>query len=110
MKFRKKSNYSKEDLKIARLARAMGHPARIAILRHLASGGTCSFHDLTKQLPLAESTVSQHVTELKKCGLINSSSKRPNVHYSISLSEWKTARKIFKEFMRMMTGKNERHN
>ena len=105
MKFRKRSNYFKEDLKIARLARAMGHPARIAILRQLAAGGTCSFHDLTKQLPLAESTVSQHITELKKSGLINSSSKRPNVHYSISISDWKTARKYFKQFLKLMIGR-----
>jgi ArsR family transcriptional regulator len=105
MKFRNKSKYLQDDLKIARLARAMGHPARIAILKQLSSEDSCCFNELAGLLPLAESTVSQHLSELKKAGLIISSPMPPRNSYSINRSEWKTARRSFKELTRKMTGK-----
>ncbi|PWN05886.1 ArsR/SmtB family transcription factor [Rhodohalobacter mucosus] len=54
----------------AELARALGHPARIAILRILASRNTCFCGDITEQIPLAQSTVSQHLKALRRAGLI----------------------------------------
>lgn len=55
----------------AELAKALGHPARIAILRILASRTTCFCGDITEQIPLAQSTVSQHLKALKEAGLIS---------------------------------------
>lgn len=54
----------------AELAKALGHPARVAILRILAGQNTCFCGDITEQIPLAQSTVSQHLKALKKAGLI----------------------------------------
>lgn len=58
------------NIRSAELARALGHPARIAILKILGSRNTCFCGDITEQIPLAQSTVSQHLKALKKAGLI----------------------------------------
>ncbi len=55
----------------AQIAKALGHPARIAILKILAQRSTCFCGDITEILPLAQSTVSQHLKALKSAGLIN---------------------------------------
>jgi DNA-binding transcriptional ArsR family regulator len=102
-----KSNYSDDDLKSARLTKAIGHPARITILKHLASLETCSFTELSNELPLAGSTVSQHLTELKKAELIQGSIEPPKVQYCINYENWKPARKYLKEFAGLKIIKNE---
>jgi DNA-binding transcriptional ArsR family regulator len=99
-------NFSAEDVKIARFAKALGHPARIAILRHLASLETCCFNEISKELPLADSTVSQHLAELKKSGLIQGNFDPPRVQYCINYANWKIARKYFKEFTKIKVLKN----
>src|SRR4030042_2991295 len=103
----KKENYSKEDIRLASFAKALSHPARIAIIRHLASLETCCFNEISKELPLADSTVSQHLKELKKAGLVQGSIDPPRVKYCINNKNWKLARKYFKEFMKMKIIKNE---
>ena len=65
----KKKDYSQEQVEIATLAKALGHPARVAILDYLASVGTCICGDIVNELPLAQPTVSQHLKELKNAGL-----------------------------------------
>lgn len=107
MKLRNKNNYSDEDRKLARFARALGHPARISILRHLVSVKSCFFNEISKELPLADSTVSQHLSELKKVGLVQASFEPPNVSYRINYKNWKLLRKYFKEFTRIKILKNE---
>ena len=89
--------FSKEDVRLARFAKALAHPARIAILRHLASLDTCCFNEVSKEIPLAGSTVSQHMTELKSAGLIQGSFEPPRIRYCINGANWKLARKMFKE-------------
>ena len=93
MKASNKNTYTPEDIKLARFAKALSHPARIAILRHLASLETCCFNEISKELPLADSTVSQHMTELKNAGLIQGSFEPPRVQYCINYENWKAARK-----------------
>ncbi len=93
----KTSQFSKEDIRLARFAKAMAHPARIAILRHLASLDTCCFNEVSKEIPLADSTVSQHMTEIKSAGLIQGSFEPPRIKYCINPENWKLARKLFKE-------------
>jgi DNA-binding transcriptional ArsR family regulator len=105
MKFRKRTKYQQVDLKLARIARAMAHPARITILRYISLNKSCCFNEIAEILPLAESTVSQHITELKKAGLIKGNPVPPKVHYSICAAEWKAARKSLKEFTRQIAGK-----
>jgi DNA-binding transcriptional ArsR family regulator len=91
-------NYLKVNIQLARFAKAMGHPARIAILQHLASMNTCCFNEISKELPIADSTVSQHMNELKDAGLIQGSFEPPKVKYCINRKKWKLARELFREF------------
>lgn len=93
-----KNIYPSGDLKIARFAKALGHPARIAILRHLASLDTCRFTDISNELSLANSTVYQHLAELKRAGLIQGCIDPPNLQYCINYENWKLLRKHFKDF------------
>ena len=64
--------YSEEQERMARFAKAMGHPARMAILQFLARQESCFFGDIHEELPIAKATVSQHLKELKDAGLIQS--------------------------------------
>ena len=66
----KKKEYSEEQVEIAAIAKALGHPARIAIMDYLKSVDTCICGDIVDELPLAQPTVSQHLKELKNAGLI----------------------------------------
>jgi len=68
---------------IAILAKALGHPARIAIIEYLISVETCICGDIVNELPLAQPTVSQHLKELKNAGLIKGSIEGNTIFYCI---------------------------
>jgi ArsR family transcriptional regulator len=72
------------DTELARLAKAMGHPARVAIVRMLADVGECVCGDIVSRLPLAQATVSQHLKVLKEAGLIQGEIDPPRVCYCIN--------------------------
>lgn len=72
-----------EAAELAGMLKALGHPARLALVKHLADAGTCFFGDLSEILPLAPSTISQHVTILKDAGLIEGSSDARRVCYCV---------------------------
>ena len=93
-------NYTVEDAQIAKFAKALAHPARIAILNMLASQDTCFCGDIVKELPIAQATVSQHLKELKEAGLIQGTIEPPKVKYCINKENWKLAKMIFKEFFK----------
>ncbi|MCZ8373538.1 MULTISPECIES: helix-turn-helix transcriptional regulator [Phocaeicola] len=93
-----KKNYSDEQEKIARFAKAMGHPARIAILQFLAEQECCFFGDIHEELPIAKATVSQHLKELKDAGLIQGEIEAPKVRYCINKENWEIAQKMFAGF------------
>lgn len=97
----RKEKYSKDDIKLARYAKALSHPARISIIRYLATVKTCNFSEISEKMPIAGSTVSQHILELKDSGLVQGSSKPPRVYYCINLEEWRQARKLLKGFMKI---------
>ena len=105
MTYKKYEDYTEEDRKLARFAKALGHPARIAILRHLASLNTCCFNEVSKELPIADSTVSQHMNELKEAGLIQGSFEPPRVNYCINKKNWKAAKVLFGEFINIKIAK-----
>ena len=71
------------DIELARLAKALGHPARVAIVRMLADHGECVCGDIVSRLPLAQATVSQHLKVLKEAGLIQGEIDPPRVCYCI---------------------------
>ena len=79
----KTEEYTKTQNEIASLAKALGHPARIAILQYLAERKTCVCGDIVDELPLSQSTVSQHLKELKKVGLIKGDIEGPTVCYCV---------------------------
>jgi ArsR family transcriptional regulator, arsenate/arsenite/antimonite-responsive transcriptional repressor len=91
-------DYQDNEISLARIAKAMGHPARIAILKYLASLDVCCFGDINKELPIAKATVSQHLAELKDAGLIKGTIEPPKVNYCIDKENWERARKLFTAF------------
>ena len=102
-----KMNINQEQL--ARFAKAMGHPTRIAILQFLAKRDTCYFGDIHEELPIAKATVSQHLKELKEAGLIQGEIETPKVKYCINRENWQLACKLFKVFFEQCAG-NKRGN
>ncbi len=101
MAFSKRNKFPPEEIRLANIARALSHPARVVILRHLAAIGTRGFYEISKELPLADSTVSQHLTELRKAGLIESIYRPPRIFYKINSDNWKQARRYLKEFSKI---------
>lgn len=97
----KKKQYTTEQEQIARFAKAMGHPARMAILAFLAKQESCFFGDIHEELPIAKATVSQHLKELKDAGLIQGEIETPKVRYCINQENWELARKLFAAFRRL---------
>lgn len=94
----KTKQYTKEQEQIARFAKAMGHPARMAILNFLAKQDSCFFGDIHEELPIAKATVSQHLKELKDAGLIQGEIETPKVRYCINRDNWELARNLFATF------------
>lgn len=101
-------DYTIKQEQIARFAKAMGHPARIAILQFLAKHTTCYFGDIHEELPIAKATVSQHLKELKEAGLIQGEVETPKVKYCINRENWKVAKQLFGEFL-MIVNLNQKH-
>ena len=91
-------DYTVKQEQVARFAKAMGHPARIAILQFLAKQTTCYFGDIHEELPIAKATVSQHLKELKEAGLIQGEVETPKVKYCINQGNWRLAQSLFVEF------------
>jgi len=94
----KTQEFTKSQNELASMAKAIGHPARIAILQFLASQKSCVCGDIVDELPLSQSTVSQHLKELKKVGLIKGNIEGPSVCYCIDLKAWSNAKSRLSEF------------
>ena len=95
----KTEHFTEGQNELARLAKALGHPARIAILDYLSTVDTCICGDIVNELPLAQPTVSQHLKELKDAGLIQGEIETPKVRYCINRENWELARKLFTTFL-----------
>lgn len=78
---------------LARYAKALGHPARISILKFLIKKQVCICGDIVDELPLSQSTISQHLKELKNSGLIKGDIEGATVCYCIDEKEWRLAQK-----------------
>lgn len=83
----------------ARFAKAMGHPIRIYILETLSKQSCCYSGNLSEVLPIAKSTLSQHLKELKNAGLIQGEIHPPKIKYCLNTENWKLAQKLFIEFL-----------
>lgn len=102
----KTEEFSKVQNDLAVLAKALGHPARIAILQFLIKTKACVCGDIVNELPLSQSTVSQHLKELKNAGLIKGDIDGPSVCYCIDEKRWSKAKNLIGGFMESFTGKN----
>jgi ArsR family transcriptional regulator len=91
-------NYSKKQETLARFAKALGHPARIKILEILSSQSCCFSGDMFEELPIARSTLSQHLKELKDAGLIQGEIMPPKIKYCINMKSWEYARTLMLDF------------
>ena len=97
---KKSSYFTNEQEQTARLAKALSHPIRIAILQ-LLNSQTCCYHgDMAEELPIAKSTLSQHLNELKKAGLIQGDITPPTVKYCINKENWNLARTLFNNLLK----------
>ncbi len=90
---------SEQLRKTARYAKAMGHPVRMYVLELLSHQNCCYSGDLSDELPIAKSTLSQHLKELKEAGLIQGEIEAPRIKYCINKENWKEAQMLFRQFM-----------
>lgn len=87
----KKEEFTVKDNRLARYAKALAHPARVAILRLLLKKQACICGDIVEDIPLSQSTISQHLKELKEAGLIKGEIDGARVCYCIDETEWARA-------------------
>ncbi|MFK5957316.1 MAG: metalloregulator ArsR/SmtB family transcription factor [Lutibacter sp.] len=90
--------YLEETEELAKFAKALGHPTRIKILNYLENQSCCYTGDLMEMLPLAQSTISQHLKELKNAGLIQGEVSPPKIKYCIQQKNWVKAKELFETF------------
>lgn len=91
--------FTDNQKQIARFAKALGHPVRIYVLELLSKQACCYSGDLSDILPIAKSTLSQHLKELKNAGLIQGEIEAPKVKYCVNRKNWETAKILFKDLL-----------
>jgi len=90
--------FTKKQNDLAAMAKAIAHPARIAILQYLAKQNACVCGDIVDELGLAQATISQHLKELKRIGLIQGSVEGTSVCYCIDPKTWNQYQQTFASF------------
>ena len=99
----KMNGFETEDIFLADLAKALAHPVRIKILKILNEQNVCMCGDIVDLLPLAQSTISQHLKELKRVGLIKGNIEGPKICYCINEKILNKARKSFTTLFSQMS-------
>jgi DNA-binding transcriptional ArsR family regulator len=94
----KTDHFHPDDQRLAVIAKALAHPARIAILRVLIQRQACVCGDIVDELPLSQSTVSQHLKELKEAGIIQGEIEGVRVCYCIDPEVWNTSQALLHHF------------
>ena len=89
-----------EQIRLAKVAKAISHPVRVYILELLSKQTCCYSGDLAEILPIARSTLSQHLNELKRAGLIQGTTRPPRIMYCLDRDAWDEAKKIFGGFLK----------
>lgn len=90
-----------KQTRLARYAKALGHPVRVYVMQLLSSQSCCYSGDLSDDLPIAKSTLSQHLKELKDAGLIQGEIEAPRIKYCVNKENWAEARTLFNEFLNL---------
>lgn len=99
--------YTTEQQRLASYAKAMGHPIRLYVLDLLSKQACCYSGDLSEELPIAKSTLSQHLKALKDAGLIQGEIEAPKVKYCLNKTNWEEAKRLFNSFLKQ--GSMEEH-
>ena len=102
----KTEEFTRSQNELAAITKALGHPARIAIIQFLIKTKSCVCGDIVDVLPLSQSTVSQHLSELKKVGLIKGDIEGPSVCYCIDQKAWERAKKMMGDLFESYQGQN----
>ena len=99
--------FDTEKRHLSKLARTMAHPARLAILEYLAQCKTCISGDISNEIPLSRTTVSQHLKELKKAGLIQGEIEGLKIHYCLNTENIKEFKKHIDDFFDQLISQNK---
>ncbi|HOK01336.1 MAG TPA: metalloregulator ArsR/SmtB family transcription factor [Spirochaetota bacterium] len=102
----KKNQFNDDQIKLSRFAKALSHPARIAIIEHLAKVNSCICGEIVEIMPLAQSTVSQHLKELKDAGIITGEISGPKICYCINRETIYDMEKLLKELLSVINKEN----
>jgi DNA-binding transcriptional ArsR family regulator len=103
----KTQNFTATQNTIALYAKALAHPARVALIEYLLKNRTCICGDLVEELPLAQATVSQHLKELKQVGIIKGEIEGTSVCYCLDEKGWSEAREMLLQVLNSTaSGKN----
>lgn len=94
----KKEEFTVKQNRLSTIAKALAHPARVAIIEYLAKTNVCICGDIVDVLPLSQSTVSQHLRELKNAGLIKGDIEGTKVCYCINEKGWTEAKELLGQF------------
>ena len=103
-----KEKLTNEQEQLARFAKALGHPVRVAVLQMLAKQTCCYHGDMSENLPVAKSTLSQHLNELKDAGLIRGTFTPPTVKYCINEKNWLLAKSLFEALLKKEVNNDEK--
>jgi DNA-binding transcriptional ArsR family regulator len=98
----KTETFSEQLQQLSRFAKAISHPARVSILQYLAAAKTCISGDISDQIPLSRSTVSQHLKELRDAGLIIGEIDGLKINYCLCTSVVSRYRTLFEEFFKRL--------
>lgn len=90
--------FSENQKRMARYAKALGHPVRLYVMELLSEQSCCYSGNLNEVLPIAKSTLSQHLKELKDAGLIQGEIEAPKIKYCINKENWEEAKGMFTSF------------
>ncbi|NJN41923.1 MAG: winged helix-turn-helix transcriptional regulator [Flammeovirgaceae bacterium] len=102
----KTQKFTQIENDLAKMAKALAHPARIAIINHLVQIKSCICGDIVHELPLSQSTVSQHLKELKDAGLITGSISGTSVCYCIDDKNWEKAKTLLGNLFESYSGQD----
>lgn len=102
---KKKNVYTTEIEKLARYSKALAHPARVFIISYLVENANscCYSGDLAEELPIARSTLSEHLKELKNAGLIQGEINPPFIKYCLNNENWEEYQSLFESFLPIKT-------
>lgn len=104
------TDYNKIALKFSLLFNALSHPARLQIMLHLAKYNGCPAGSISEKLPLAKSTVSEHLNKLKEAGLITCNAEGNCLNYHISEEGFELVKASFNEFLHLMEQGEEKRS